>query len=425
MVEGVTSSDAPTRALWQLSDEELTTALVAGERTLRQGYAELIAIVGEIEHRGLGTTLGYKDSVAFVSAAARVSLREAKARVELAEATMLGRWVSAETAPRLPHLAEALPELNREHLAELSRVLAALPTWISADDFAEAESMLVELARVAGPESLRKAGRHLLAYFDQEKPPHDEELASPKREFRYRFDRRGWMHFAGTADPETAALLEGLFGVLAKPSAADATGEPDDRTTSRRRGDALAEIVDLAARADDLPVQGGERAVVTVTVRHDELRDQTGKAVVDGPGYGSISQARRWCCDAKILPAVLGSAGEVLDLGRAGRFATPAQRRALALRDGGCAFPGCTRPPKWCTPHHVRHWIDGGRTDLANLVLLCARHHRELHHTDWEVRMCDGIPEFIPPAWLDPDRRPLQNTVHPRLNGPPGERRAA
>ena len=82
---------------------------------------------------------------------------------------------------------------------------------------------------------------------------------------------------------------------------------------------------------------------------------------------------------------------------------------------GGCAFPGCDRPPGWCEAHHIRHWAAGGPTSLANGVLLCGAHHRLIERGDWEVRLAaDGIPEFRPPPWIDPDRRPRRNHLHDR-----------
>jgi hypothetical protein len=120
------------------------------------------------------------------------------------------------------------------------------------------------------------------------------------------------------------------------------------------------------------------------------------------------------CC-AGIIPAVLGTTGQVLDLGRERRLFTGAARRALVLRDGGCAFAGCDRPPRWCDGHHILHWILGGRTDLANGVLLCSHHHRVIHEGEWLVRIAaDGLPEFVPPSWLDPLQTPRRNSFHRR-----------
>jgi HNH endonuclease len=74
-----------------------------------------------------------------------------------------------------------------------------------------------------------------------------------------------------------------------------------------------------------------------------------------------------------------------LEVVRATRVVQPAQRSALAVRDGGCVFPGCDRPLAWCDAHHLWHWVDGGPTDLANLALLCRAHHREVHEGGWRL----------------------------------------
>ena len=102
---------------------------------------------------------------------------------------------------------------------------------------------------------------------------------------------------------------------------------------------------------------------------------------------------------AALLPPVLGGAlSQPLDVGRATRVVQPAQRSALAVRDGGCVFPGCDRPLAWCDAHHLRHWLDGGPTDLANLALLCRAHHRRVHEEGWQLtRGPDGRFTATPP----------------------------
>ena len=94
---------------------------------------------------------------------------------------------------------------------------------------------------------------------------------------------------------------------------------------------------------------------------------------------------RRLACDAEIIPVVLGTRGEVLDVGRTTRTVTVPIWHALVARDRHCAFPGCTRPPVMCHAHHIRHWADHGPTRLDNLVLLCGHHHRIIHHTPWQT----------------------------------------
>jgi hypothetical protein len=171
----------------------------------------------------------------------------------------------------------------------------------------------------------------------------------------------------------------------------------------------------LALACRDLPDNGGDRPQVVVTVDIDHLREETGAATLDDGAVLSPTAARRLACDARILPAVLGSAGQVLDVGRERRLFTGPLRRALVLRDRGCAFPTCDRPARWCEGHHVRSWLDHGPTNLNNAVLLCGHHHRVIHQGQWQVQIAtDGLPEFIPPSYIDPQQQPRRNTYHRR-----------
>ncbi|WP_345541489.1 HNH endonuclease signature motif containing protein, partial [Phytohabitans rumicis] len=189
----------------------------------------------------------------------------------------------------------------------------------------------------------------------------------------------------------------------------------DVRTPAQRRADALVEICDLAMRTEDLPESGGERPHVVVTVSFDMLRLALGVGTLDTGERLSPEQVRRLACDAKIIPAILGGDGQILDLGRTRRLISGPLRRALELRDKGCAFPGCDRPPRWCHGHHIVSWADGGPTTLDNSVMLCGYHHRLIHRGHWTVRIAvDGMPEFIPPAYVDLERRPRRNTYHHR-----------
>ena len=86
-----------------------------------------------------------------------------------------------------------------------------------------------------------------------------------------------------------------------------------------------------------------------------------------------------------------------LSVGRATRTIPGAIRTALSLRDQGCRFPGCDRPPAWTDGHHVIHWSDGGPTELGNLVSLCRMHHRRVHEEGWRIHMADGIAVVEPP----------------------------
>jgi hypothetical protein len=389
---------------WQLSDRELTAALLASETALCREYARMLALVGETDKRGVAVAKGFQDTAGLLVRSMRISQKEAAARV--AQATLV-----------MPAATDALAagEINSEHVQEIAGVLAQAPDSVTAAELAADTETLVVLARQAIPSTVRKAGMRLLAYWEVEgKDPKDRErdLSRPRREFRYSYTRDGRMKFTGEFDHDTGVLAEGLFVPLAKPDPADALGRRDSRTAAERQGDAVAAIFDLAARAPDLPVAAGERAAITVTIGLDELERRAGTAMLDGYGALSVSQLRRLCCEAKVIPAVLGTHGEVLDMGRAARHATTAQRRALAVRDRGCTGPGCTRGPKWCIPHHILNWADGGNTELRNLGLVCERDHALLHHGGWDMTFHNGVIHWIPPAWLDPARAPIRNTAH-------------
>jgi hypothetical protein len=221
-------------------------------------------------------------------------------------------------------------------------------------------------------------------------------------------DGTGRTRLTGILGAEAAAIVNAALEPLCTPA-----GKDDTRTATQRRADALTDVCRLALATDELPDSGGDASKVVVTIGHEEIAAAVGRGLLDNGERLTPETVRRMACCAGIIPAVLGTTGQVLDLGRERRLFTGAARRALVLRDGGCAFPGCDRPPKWTEGHHILHWILGGRTDLNNGVLLCGHHHRVIHQGEWLVRTAaDGLPEFIPPAWLDPLQTPRRNTFH-------------
>lgn len=186
---------------------------------------------------------------------------------------------------------------------------------------------------------------------------------------------------------------------------------------------------------DDKPSYGQQMAIAFMTlIEHlpgDKLPDVAGvgvtvtvnidlKSLIDGIKAGTLStgcrvsasEARRMACEQGLLPMVFNGKPLPLDCGREQRLFNRAQRRGAERRDRGCTFPGCERPPAWCVGHHARkRWAEGGTTSLEDIVLICAHHHRVVHAQEWEVWFAqDGYPEYIPPASIDPHRRPLRNS---------------
>jgi Domain of unknown function (DUF222) len=211
-------------------------------------------------------------------------------------------------------------------------------------------------------------------------------------------------------DPLSGETVAAAIHALSAPA-----GEPDDRTPGQRRADALTEVCRRVLGFTELPAAGGERPQVSRTVPIGALTDppigapaaaaELGLAGPDAAelawaGPVSAELARRILCDATVTRIVLDPASQPLDVGRATRVVPAGMRRAVAVRDRHCQWPGCDVPAAWCDVHHLRHWSRDGVTALHNLVMLCGFHHTQLHLTRQTlIRHPDGRLALAP----DPD----------------------
>ena len=168
-----------------------------------------------------------------------------------------------------------------------------------------------------------------------------------------------------------------------------------------RRADALAWMAERLFEPGDAPALSPDRHEVVVHVEADVLADgRAGRCEIEHRTAIAAETARRLCCDAGIVPVVDGPNGEPLNVGRRTRSIPPSVRRALASRDRGCRFPGCSATHR-LQGHHVKHWAEGGETSLDNLVLLCPTHHRLVHEGGFDVqRLDDGVFRFTNPYGL-------------------------
>jgi hypothetical protein len=146
-------------------------------------------------------------------------------------------------------------------------------------------------------------------------------------------------------------------------------------------------------------------ATVNVTVSLDVLASGVGHAFLDDVDEAiSAATAQEIACDAGYRLHVTGKNGQPLFQGERKRYFTAAQRRSLAVRDGGCIWPQCTSPPSWTHAHHVTPVSEGGPTDIDNGTLLCPYHHHLLHRGEYRMRIRDGLPELLSPRWIDPEQ---------------------
>jgi hypothetical protein len=440
---------SPAAGVWSWPDSRLVEAHDLLHEADQRVIAAQLVLLREIDGRGLARRMGGATSAAWLRNRHHLSIGTAARRVRLAAA------LDAD----LPATAAALAagDINAEQAQVIADAVMKLPGGLRA----EGEQRLLETTDQADPKVLAAAGASLLETLDPDEAERREQdrearlaaRAHLARDFRL-VDQPGTslVRLYGKLDRESAAILRAGLDTLCSPRQQTSARQhtpprqhtaprqdtaqhhsPDEpalatRSVGQRRADALVEIFRIALAGGELPDNGGERPQVVVTAPLETLQQAHGTATLEDGGVLTAAAARRWACDAKVIPMILGGAGQPLDVGRTQRLFTGPLRRALVVRDGGCAFPGCDRPPRWCDGHHIRSWLDGGPTSLSNAVLLCHPHHRLVHEGDWSVRLNpdDAIPEFIPPPFLDPsfEQRPRRNLYHRRERAPRSRRRS-
>ena len=326
--------------------------------------------------------------------------------------------------------------MDADQAQAIATAVHALPAEIGPQTRREAEGFLLDQARVHDAAMVAGLGQHLLERVapDLAEARLGEQLARADARDEHRSntftgttDHRGRIRLRGELDTESWALVAPALEPLAKPVPTvhpEGTRDHDQRTVGQgrdtrtvgqRQADALVELSRRMLDTDGLPSRGGYPAHLAVTIDLHTSHPGIGAGILDTGAPISATDVRRIGCDCTVLPVLLGTDGIPLDAGRAIRVFTKELRRAVEVRDIGCAFPGCPRPASWSQVHHIVHWADGGPTSLDNAVLLCGAHHRLIHRGQWTVRLGnDRRPEFTPPTWIDPHQKPRRNTLHVR-----------
>ena len=198
----------------------------------------------------------------------------------------------------------------------------------------------------------------------------------------------------------TDERLRRSFGYPVAGDAAHAEARAD---RARRAAEGLTQLIRAGASVDPGRLLDGRKPSVRLVVNANAVATGSGSgAIEEHPDRIPLSDIHTGLC-AGYLPIRFDDAGAVLDLGRDERLFTEKQKAALAVRDGGCMDPDCTRSPSWTEAHHIDHWHrDGGRTDLADGILLCRRDHLRYHNEGWEVRRDGPTYWLIPPSAVDP-----------------------
>ena len=194
----------------------------------------------------------------------------------------------------------------------------------------------------------------------------------------------------------------------------------DDRSPEHIMADGFVQIFHNGLTADPSIVPGAGRAPVRVIVPATVLTDRvtngpdakpTGSALLEETMSAiSFGKLGEYLCEGGTVGIAFNEHGQTLDAGREQRLFTKSQRTALGVRDGGCRFPGCDKPPSWCEAHHIAYWArDCGPTDIINGILLCRYHHMFIHNKGWEIIRDDHGGYWLkPPKERDPSQRLIE-----------------
>ena len=399
------------RPAFALPDTQLRSSLGRLQQIATVVAGAMAGIVEEASGRDLPHADGAASTVAWLRDLLRITAGDANRLITL-----------GQLIDHRPAVAAAVEsgQVNPAQALAIGRVLDDVP----ADEpiiVDKVEAILIDHATQFEPKILHQLGERALAHINpdladarlRDRLDREDKHARQRRGLTLAPDGLGGTRLTGILDIEGAAIIAAAIEPLATPVRGH--DGPDLRTAAARRADALIEVCRLALRTGELPATGGQPAQVTVTIDLKALQRDVAIGQLDTGALLTPEATRRIACDAHILPAILNGASVPIDIGRVRRPFTGAARTAVLLRDGGCAFPGCDRPPRWTDVHHIVFWAHGGGTDRDNGVALCRHHHCLIHQNQWTVRLGPNRrPEFLPPAYIDPDRRPRRNPYHAR-----------
>ncbi len=398
----------------RLTRDELLTFTRELETELRRLPVVQHAVVADLDTRGLAAEFAMRDTASLLVDLLRLSRGEARGRVRSAASLGPRRAIDGTPLPPLFEAvagAQAVGSISPTHARLITSTIDRLPAAVEQGHGADLETFLVAQAQLLDPPRLSRLARRVVDTLDPDGTLATDRDHERRRSLRLRLNRDGSADLTARLTPACAAVWQSVLDPLAAPVPAE-DGAADIRNAGQRAHDGLLDAGLRLLRSGELPDCGGVPVTVQVSITTRELRTGQGLGSTGHGGLISVPELLRLATDAQVLPVILNDAGGIVAYGRTRRLATAAQRLALAARDGGCSFPGCTAPAAWCQTHHVIAWSAGGSTDLDNLTLLCGLHHRDHEQRGWTCRMVDGVPWWHPPSWIDPARGPRRNHAH-------------
>ncbi|WP_275792921.1 HNH endonuclease signature motif containing protein [Prescottella equi] len=413
---GIAATALQPAEVRRLVEPDLVRSVIEVSREIERLEALRTVAVAEIDERAVSfDTLGFRSVRQWLAANTLLEV-PAAARI-----LALGRMLARQS-----EIADAFNagDISAEHAALIGKFCETPPRGMPNEALGSCRKVLLDAASgpAATTTTVRTCISRLERIFESDELPPSED--TERNEFHVSKTLNGRVAVKGDLDAVTGEMLLTALSALTKPR--NPMDDPAGaRTPARQRADAFAEILRRYLDSGEAPIEGGERPHLSLHVDAADLaRSEADHEWVGSDGdpdlFGdkdiarlphtgplSIATARRLACDCH-LTAIVMDDGVPLNLGRTSRTVSKKQRRALIARDHGCAFPGCGTAPAHCEGHHVKHWADGGPTDLDNLVLLCRYHHTLLHHSHWDVKIgVDRKPWFTPPSTVDPYKKPI------------------
>lgn len=433
---------ATSGVLQAVSEAELASTLGDLAAAQRLIEAAMIEAVGEVMRRSESTVvadrmtshLGCRNVGELVERVTRVAgatasrLQKAAKAVRPTVSDTTGELLDGE----LPELRDAMIDgvVGTDGVLAIATPLLATGGRVEPDVRRDATRVIVAEARGEGPDDAPPLSAELLrvqasawaAALDQDGAEPRERESARKRYLRLGAETQYGFPVSGMLTPAVGAALMQIHNAQHSPRTVEFTPEGaegpdpvrDDRTYGQKLHDSLASALNVAAASGGLPTIGGTAPTLVVSVTEEDLTSGRGHAHVQGCEQPvSIAEALHVACSGVIQRVVSGRDGRILRIGTEERVFNRHQRRAIALRDGGCIIPGCSVPAAWTEIHHVTEYAKGGPTHTDNGVLLCWYHHRYLDMIGWKIRMNAGVPEVQAPYWLDRSMRWRVATTSP------------
>ncbi|MGV8885450.1 MAG: DUF222 domain-containing protein [Microbacteriaceae bacterium] len=408
----------------ELSDDELleATQIAARQRDSSELSLSLAAAVisrrstTELGHSGLAQRLGHRTPHELVRVATRSTAREARSAIRMGS-------VLDSTPPWLTHVAACVRvgEISPSSAEAIANGIGEPGLDVDDVALASAAHILCDEARLLDADRLFVRAREMRADLDVALVADKERARRQSRSLRLYRQPDGMTRLTWLLDPESAAVAVDIFDRATSPrrggprfvdtshSELASRIAADERTTEQLASDTFLELLRHGSHGDARLLLGSGAPSIRVVVGASARAARSGSAYIDGQSEPvSIATVERLTCEGATVAVTVDSAGQPLDVGREQRLYTRRQRIALAVRDSGCRWPGCDRPPSWCEAHHIRHWArDSGRTDTADGILLCRHHHLLAHNNGWEISRDGANYALIPPPEIDPAQRPV------------------